>query len=94
MYCRDSWHGKVRKSRECQMPFDARSFKAIRKRLGLSQYQLAVKLGCTPQTVHNWESMRSVPRIGALDRIHLLCTRLGLTDTPSLWVPPNNSNKE
>lgn len=35
--------------------------KEIRKKLGLSQFKFAIKMGCTLQSIHKWEVGKSRP---------------------------------
>ena len=71
------------------MPFDASSVRELRKQLSFSQYALARELGCTPQTVQNWEHGRTRPSLDMLDKIHALCLHKGVLEPPLLWRPPS-----
>jgi DNA-binding transcriptional regulator YiaG len=45
------------------------AIKAVRKRAGLSQAQMAERLGVSTNTVSNWETDRSKPRAGSLEKL-------------------------
>lgn len=40
-----------------------------RKGMGLTQLELAVRLGVTPTTVYNWEAGRSLPKLNRLRKL-------------------------
>lgn len=42
-------------------PFDAEAFRTIRLRLGLTQIQMAERLGVSSGSVRNWEQGRFAP---------------------------------
>jgi DNA-binding transcriptional regulator YiaG len=50
---------------------NAQEIKALRQSLGLSQYQFAMRLGVTPQTVASWEQGRRKPTGPNRDRLEL-----------------------
>ena len=76
------------------MPFNRKSIGSIRNQLGVSQNGFAREIGCTPQTIFNWEHGRSTPGYTALDQIHELCTSHGIADIPPFWVPPKKKQSE
>ena len=39
-----------------------KTIRELREEAGMTQVQLAMKLGCTPSAVYNWERGRSEPR--------------------------------
>lgn len=51
------------------MPFQPSSITRLRDSAGLTQYGLAVNLGCRPETISNWERGRSVPNANWLERL-------------------------
>lgn len=47
--------------------------KDLRTKLGLTQEELAGRLGVSPTTIMNWETGRHVPSRLALQKIKLIC---------------------
>jgi transcriptional regulator with XRE-family HTH domain len=74
------------------MPFHHEEIRKIRKALGISQFALAMKIDCTPQTVCNWERGKSVPRVDVLDRLHRFCEDNDL-NPPDFWTPPSSKGR-
>jgi len=70
------------------MPFDPNSVATIRDHLGLSRNRLSRELGCSPQSIYNWESGISSPTYDNLDKIHTICRDHQYNDHPPFWVPP------
>ena len=46
-----------------------KTVRELREAAGLTQLELAVRVGVTPSTVYNWESGRSEPRVSQLRRV-------------------------
>ena len=42
------------------------SVKIIRRELGLTQLELAIKLGVNPSTIYRWETHRTIPPLSAM----------------------------
>lgn len=59
------------------MPFNAAVVKQIRKKLGMTQFELAVQLKCTNQTICNWENGVNGPHWSHLDALWKLCQKSG-----------------
>lgn len=59
---------------DVDMQFGSR-LKAAREAAGMSQTDIAVQMGITPQGVHKWESGASTPRF---DRLYRLASALGI----------------
>jgi DNA-binding transcriptional regulator YiaG len=57
--------------------WDARSVRALRERLGLSQGALADELGMRQQTVSEWETGRYRPRGGSARLLGMIAERAG-----------------
>lgn len=55
----------------------AGSIRRLRRQMGLSQQELAVRLGVALPTVSRWENRRSKPSPLALDRIEALLRDMG-----------------
>ena len=53
------------------------ALKKLRKRLGLSQQALAVRLGIALPTVSRWENKRSLPSPLALEKIEAFLQDIG-----------------
>ena len=51
------------------LPGIASNIKALRKRFGVTQRELAEAVGVTENAVSKWETGRSVPRMGTIERI-------------------------
>jgi len=49
-----------------------KTIKELREEHGWSQFELAVKIGVTPQTVLNWEHGRREPRAGQFKQLGLV----------------------
>lgn len=65
--------------------FDSDAIRQTRRQLGLSQTQLSVRLGCTVETIRNWENQRSTPSGFHVERIRALCLAQGVA--PPLLYP-------
>ncbi|MEQ8537585.1 MAG: helix-turn-helix transcriptional regulator [Coleofasciculus sp. D1-CHI-01] len=55
-----------------------RKLMQLRKRLGLTQKQVADAVGVTDQTVSNWEAGRHIPKLYPA-QMKMLCDLLNLT---------------
>ena len=53
-------------------PFDPSRLKVLRERLGLSQQEMATRLGVSVQSIHRWESGKKGPIKPYLDKIEAL----------------------
>jgi putative transcriptional regulator len=49
-----------------------KTIRELRMRAGLTQAQLAARLGCTPSTVYNWEKGKNEPKASQLRAMALL----------------------
>jgi len=49
------------------------SIPSIRDNLGMSQSEFARYMGCTSQSVNNWEKGRSSPAGEFVDKMHRIC---------------------
>ena len=69
---------------------DGRAVSTLRARLGITQQELAARVGCSLSSVQFWEAGRSSPRGYRLRRLVELCPD---PDTRSLFMPaaPNGS---
>ncbi len=76
------------------MPFVPSSIQRLRDQLGMSQYGLAKALGCTPQTIFNWEHGRNVPSLGMLDSLHEFCDVRELEERPEFYKAPRKRRTE
>ena len=67
------------------------TFKQMRKRVGLTQRQVAEALKITDQTVSNWESNRVEPKL-TIHQTQTLCQVLqcGLEDLPNFLDVANS----
>jgi DNA-binding XRE family transcriptional regulator len=65
-------------------PLTADEIRVIRARLGLSQGQLAGRLGCTQSAVANWESGRYTPGRRATIKMRNLLVEPDRLDEPAL----------
>ena len=56
----------------------ADEMRAFRKRWGLSQFALALELGVSPSSIHNYEGLRQGTRAKPIPRlVELACEALG-----------------
>lgn len=70
------------------MPFDSAGFSQFREnQLGLTPFELAPRIGVTPQTIYNWERSHSQPSFKTLDILANVCHDLG-KQMPSFYKPP------
>jgi len=69
---------------------DGRAVSTLRNRLGITQQELAARVGCSLSSVQFWEAGRSSPRGYRLRRLIELCPD---AETRSLFMPaaPNGS---
>jgi len=51
------------------METSVKTIRELREAAGLTQLELAVRVGVTPSTVYNWESGRAEPRVSQLRRV-------------------------
>ena len=69
--------------------FNPESIPSLRdQRGGMTQNQLASMLGCTPDSVRNWENGRSTPAGFYVDSMHRMCHNNDL-QPPLFYQPPN-----
>lgn len=73
------------------MPFHRESVIKLRMLLGITQEQLGRKLGCTGQTVWNWEQGKSFPALKLLDALYALCEREADLEVLEFWGPPGKA---
>ncbi len=73
------------------MPFRPEGIHELRERTGMRPFEIAAKLGCTPQTVVNWEKGHSVPSMNMLDNLYGFCNAEGISHAPTFYTPPPNS---
>lgn len=59
------------------MAWEARSLRALRQHLGLTQQQLAAELGVRQQTISEWETGLYQPRGASATLLHLVAERSG-----------------
>lgn len=71
------------------MPFNPNSIHNLRETTGMSQFQLAKDLDCTPQTILNWEKGRSAPNINMLDNLYGFCQQNSINPMPNFYAPPD-----
>lgn len=64
--------------------FNPHSVFGLRQSLDMSQNQFANLLGCTPESVRNWEKGRSTPAGHYIDGMHRLCRDKGF-EPPSFY---------
>ena len=62
--------GKRNYLEEPTMPFVPKSVQVLRQSRQISQFELAKDLGCTPQTVLNWEQGKTAPNTHRLDMLY------------------------
>lgn len=46
-----------------------KTIRELREAAGLTQLELAVRVGVTPSTIYNWETGRAEPRVSQLRRV-------------------------
>ena len=64
-------------------PFNPLSVSALRDTLGdLSQNQFAGLLGCTADSIRNWEHGRSTPAGHFIDAMHRICAERKIQPPP------------
>jgi DNA-binding XRE family transcriptional regulator len=56
----------------------AEDFKAFRVALGMSQFDLAKRLGCHPQTIYRWENENRQPKSKYLPILERLAKEKGV----------------
>ena len=83
---RDYALSKIKEGTNTATRFDPESIKEIREKLELSQNQFANLLGCTPESIRNWEHDRSVPAGQFIDLLYKICGEHGI-DTPVFFKP-------
>jgi transcriptional regulator with XRE-family HTH domain len=71
------------------MPFNPKSIHELRGMAGgISQFGLAKELGCTPQTILNWENGHSTPNVSMLDNLYGFCQKTGVEQPPTFYSQP------
>lgn len=75
---------------EDERAWDAERVRALRRRLGLSQSELARELGVRQQTVSEWETAAYRPRGASAKLLTLVAERAGFGYDPS----PDDARRE
>ncbi len=65
-----------------------KTIRELREDSGLTQLQLAVKIGVTPASIYNWESGRYQPRI---KQLRDLASAFGVSSDDISFVEPDDT---
>jgi len=72
-----------------QSPWDSQRIHALRRHLGLTQRELAARLGTRQQTISEWETGMYQPRGASATLLSIIAERakFGYEATPSKEIP-------